>query len=236
MPLLLTRFSIGVPALPSLLEALPLAGCKPYKLGAVPRRGLAGACTLCTLRAAASYTAAHQPKTPEANTRERPGHIPEGFIRALPSLTSLTGLEIGPPLTIDANSCLPTSLVELKLEFSTTVRVEKKPRPQPHPQPEAAGSAHGSGADTEDEGWWSEAEGQEEDWEDEEEEEVTEAQYKAARQLDLTSLPFLQCCQVMRSHPIVYEDDDYPRRHDDCDLVTLRLATPHLTRLLLSCP
>lgn len=62
---------------------------------------------------------------------------------------------------------------------------------------------------------------------------MTEEPYKAARQLDLTYLPRLQCCQVTRSHPIVYEDDDYPCRHDYGDLVTLRLAAPHLTRLLL---
>lgn len=68
---------------------------------------------------------------------------------------------------------------------------------------------------------------QEEEWE-----EVTAEQHKAARLLDLTSLPLLQSCQVMRIHPWLYLQNG-DENHEYTDLVTLRLAAPQLTRLLL---
>lgn len=90
MPLLLTSFSIGVPVLPSLLEALPAASLTRLELihgvDWQERAQLQQAIwQLSSLK--------HLKLTHERNS---PGHMPNRFIQALPRLTILTGLEIDP--------------------------------------------------------------------------------------------------------------------------------------------
>lgn len=153
--LLLKSFSIGVPVLPTALEALPAASLTRLELlngvswseHALPQ-ALRQLSNLSHLRFTHEW--------------DREPGMPGALCQALPSLTRLTGLEIGPMVTADANNCLPTSLVDLKLQFCTiAVPQPKAPKLAASARADsgagAADSAHDSSADNDDssDGMWS---------------------------------------------------------------------------------
>jgi hypothetical protein len=119
---------------------------------------------------------------------------------ALQQLSSLTSLEIQPVLSGDAQH-LPASLVELKLRFEADVRSE--PPPSELESDVAAVDA-----------WY-------ENWE------PSDAAWQAARRLDLSHLPMLQCCEL--------QQDQSEFIGDACpDTVTVHLTASQLTRLALT--
>lgn len=148
--------------------------------------------------------------------------------RALRQLTKLTRLDMGPLVTGDAKR-FPTSLVELQLEVVAYLRLPEPPSPPALPRGNrssrrtrmfpAASPDEDSLCD-----WY-------EDWKEGQQYgcQLSVKRQQRVLQLNLSHLPLLQRCELMRT--LSYPERD--ERDVSLGAVQVQLAAPHLTKLRL---